>query len=71
MMVVGSILIAVGIIALLSKLEVIGSSVWSYTWPVILIILGVSFLTRWRWSRRWWCGWNPAKRKRDHPASDE
>ena len=71
MMVVGSILIAVGIIALLSKLGIIGNSVWSYTWPVILIILGLSFLTRWRWSRRWWCGWNSGKRKTDHPANDE
>ena len=44
MMIVGLILIAVGIIALLSKLGILGDSVWSYTWPVILIILGLSLI---------------------------
>ena len=71
MMVIGLTLIAVGIIALLSKLGILSSSVWSYTWPVILIILGLSFLTRWRWSRRWWCGWSSRKRKKDYPAGDD
>ena len=71
MMIVGLILIAVGIIALLSRLGILGDSVWSYTWPVILIILGLSFLPRRRQITRWWCGWNPGKRKRDHPARDE
>ena len=71
MMIVGLILIAVGIIALLSKLGILGDSVWSYTWPVILIILGLSFLPRGRQITRWWCGWNPRERKRDHPARDE
>ena len=71
MMVVGSILIAVGIIALLSRLEILSSSVWSYTWPVILIILGLWFITRWRWSRRWWCGWYPRDKRKDYPARDD
>ena len=71
MMVVGLTLIAVGIIALLSKLGILGDSVWSYTWPVILIILGLSFLPHRRRITRWWCGWNPRERKGDHPARDE
>ncbi len=57
-MVVGLILVAVGAIALLIKLGVISGSMWGYTWPVILIILGLTFL----WGRRsrrswlWGCG---------------
>jgi len=70
-MVIGLILVAVGIIALLSKLDIIGDSVWSYTWPTILIILGVWFLTR-RWLRRsWWCGWDPGSRRRDRSLRDD
>jgi len=49
-MLIGLVLIAVGIIALLVKLGVLTGSVWSYTWPVILIILGLAFL----WGRRSW-----------------
>lgn len=54
-MIIGLILVAVGVIALLVKLDVLSGSVWSYTWPAVLIILGLAFLlgrTRrrgWRW----------------------
>ncbi|OGO30388.1 MAG: hypothetical protein A2Z29_10065 [Chloroflexi bacterium RBG_16_56_11] len=55
-MVFALMLIAVGIIALLVKLDVLSGSIWSYTWPAILIILGLSFLfgrinrrRSWRW----------------------
>jgi hypothetical protein len=53
------------------KLEVIGNTMWGYVWPVILIILGLWFFTRWRWKRRWWSGWYPGEKKRDHPTRDE
>jgi hypothetical protein len=54
-MVFGLIILAVGIIALLVKLDVLGGSVWDYTWPAILIIIGLSFfLGRFRHYRRWW-----------------
>jgi len=50
------VLIAVGVIALLVKAGVLSGSVWNYTWPVILILLGLSFLMgrfrrrgHWRW----------------------
>lgn len=50
------VLIAVGVIALLVKAGVLSGSVWNYTWPVILILLGLSFLFgrfrrrgHWRW----------------------
>ncbi len=59
-MIFGIILIAVGVIALLVKLDVLSGSVWSYTWPTVLILLGLSFLFG-RFQRRgrgrWmWCG---------------
>ena len=45
---IGIIVLASGIIALMVKLGMITGSVWDYPWPVILIILGLSFL----WSQR-------------------
>lgn len=50
-MIIGLILIAVGIIALLVKFDVLSGSIWSYTWPSILIILGLAFLLRRVWRR--------------------
>ena len=41
---IGIIVLASGIIALTGKLGVRTGSVWDYPWPVILIILGLSFL---------------------------
>ncbi len=70
-MVIGLILIAVGIIALLSKLGIIVNSVWSYTWPAILIILGVWFITRWRWKRGFWCGWDSGSRRSGRSLRDD
>ena len=62
-MIFGIILLAVGIIALLVKLDVLSGSVWSYTWPAVLIILGLYFVFGRRYwrrhPRRWWPGWYP------------
>ncbi len=60
-MLVGVILIAVGAIAIAQRLGIISGSVWSYTWPLILIILGLSVLWGRHAGRRrhgaWgWCG---------------
>jgi uncharacterized membrane protein HdeD (DUF308 family) len=58
MIVVGLILIVVGILALLIKLGILSGSLWSYTWPAILIILGVSFILGRFWRRgQGWRGW--------------
>ena len=60
-MIIGVILIAVGVIALAQRLGLISGSVWGYTWPLILIILGLHLLWGWRrggrWRRAGWCGW--------------
>lgn len=66
MIVIGAILIAVGILALLIKLDILSGSLWSYTWPAILIILGLSFLLG-RFFRRGqgWRSWYFPGRKSD------
>ena len=60
-MIIGLILVAVGAIALAQQMGIISGSIWSYTWPLILIILGLSMLRGRRFGRRWhgvW-GWGP------------
>jgi uncharacterized membrane-anchored protein YitT (DUF2179 family) len=64
MIVVGSILVAVGILALLIKLDILSGSLWSYTWPAILIILGLSFILG-RFYQRGWRGWCFPRRNKD------
>jgi drug/metabolite transporter (DMT)-like permease len=69
-MVFGLILIAVGVIAILVKTGVVTGSIWDYTWPTILVIIGLSFLLGRLRLRRWWWGWNPPwrdVRDRDRP----
>lgn len=69
-MVFGLIIIAVGIIALLVKLDVLNGSVWDYTWPAILVIIGLSFVLG-RFRRRWfWGGFRPPWDDRDKPAKE-
>ena len=58
-MVFGLILVAIGIIALLVKLDVLSGSVWNYTWPVILIIIGLSFVFGRMFRRHWWFWGSP------------
>jgi hypothetical protein len=56
-MVIGLILIAVGIIAILVKTGTVAGSIWDYTWPTVLVIIGLSFLLGRLRRRRWWWGW--------------
>jgi hypothetical protein len=69
-MVIGLIVIAVGIIALLVKLDVLSGSVWDYTWPAVLIIIGLSFIIGRFRRNRWFCNppwmWND----RDKPPKE-
>ena len=59
LMVIGAIIIAVGVIALLVTTGTISGTIWQYTWPTVLIIIGLSFiLGRFR-RRRWWWGYPP------------
>ncbi len=58
-MFIGLVLVVVGVIALLIKLGVLTGSIWGYSWPIILIILGLVFLfgrgRRHGLWRRWCC----------------
>jgi hypothetical protein len=54
----GLILVAIGIIALLVKLDFLTGSIWSYVWPVVLIIIGLSFLFGRAFRRRPWRPWH-------------
>lgn len=63
----GLIILVIGVIALLVKLGIITGSIWGYTWPIVLIIIGLSFIFGRFWHRSFWiskCGpWNyPPKR---------
>jgi hypothetical protein len=70
-MVFGLILIAVGIIAILVKTDVIAGSVWDYTWPTVLVIIGLSiFLGRFLGPRFWWWGWRRHWHDRDRPKPE-
>ena len=71
-MVIGLIIIAVGVIALLVKLDVLSGSIWNYAWPVILIIVGLSFIFGRMFRRRrwWWGSWCPPWDDRDKPPKE-
>ncbi len=66
-MFIGLVLLVVGVIALLVQLGVLSGSIWSYTWPVILILLGRSFLFRRAWGGWGCCGW----RSHRHEVKDK
>ena len=64
----GLIILAIGVVALLVKLGIITGSIWGYTWPVVLIIIGLSFILGRFWKHSFWmsgCGprFYPAGRK--------
>lgn len=65
-MFIGLILVAVGVIALLIKFDVLAGSIWGYAWPVILIILGLVFLFGRRKHGFWHgcCGWHEDEEKK-------
>jgi hypothetical protein len=69
-MVFGLILIAVGIIAILVKADVLAGSIWDYVWPAVLVIIGLSFFFGRFHRRRWWSGWCPPWDDRDRPKKE-
>lgn len=42
----GSLIIVIGLIILLKNLGIITAGVWSILWPLLLIMFGVSLLTK-------------------------
>jgi hypothetical protein len=54
---VGFVLICIGILVLLSNLNLIKGDVWNYIWPIILVVFGISLILkrnrRDHWHRHW------------------
>lgn len=71
-MVFGLILVAIGVIALLVKFDILTGSIWGYVWPVVLVIIGLSFFFGrfFRWRRWWWGGWSRPWDNRDRPMKE-
>lgn len=64
-MIIGAILVVIGAVALAHKLGLISGSIWSFVWPLILIVLGLSLLFR-RHRTFFWCGpWRCGPADRD------
>jgi hypothetical protein len=69
----GLILIVIGVVALLVKLDVVTGSIWGLTWPILLIILGLSWFLKgsWLFRRRrsgWWpwcCCWGREEKEEE------
>jgi hypothetical protein len=65
-MVFGAIILAVGVIAILVQTNVVSGSIWDYTWPAVLIIIGLSFIIgRFRHHRWMWWGGPPWWERKD------
>jgi O-antigen/teichoic acid export membrane protein len=69
-MVIGLILIAIGVIAILVKTDVLTGSIWGYVWPTALVIIGLSFVIGRFRRRRWWWGWSPPWEDRDRDRKE-
>jgi len=70
-MVFGLILVAVGVIAILVKTDVLSGSIWDYVWPTALVIIGLSFFFgRFQRRRRWWFGCCSPWDDRDRPDKE-
>ena len=52
-MFIGFLILLLGVILLLTQLDVIRGGVWDYFWPVAIIALGVSLLYRSRSGRHY------------------
>jgi predicted membrane protein len=44
----GSVLLAAGVVLLLFTTDVLEGDAWSYVWPAVLVVLGLSIVARWR-----------------------
>ncbi|MDD5338950.1 MAG: DUF5668 domain-containing protein [Dehalococcoidales bacterium] len=58
-MVIGAIILAVGVIAILVTTGTVSGSIWDYTWPTVLIIIGLSFIIGRFRRQRWFWGYPP------------
>ena len=65
-MIAGIVLIIIGLIALAIKMGLLPGTIWGNLWPVLLIIIGLSFLLRRRRHGSWCCGpWRSGPEDKD------
>lgn len=57
----GSILIAVGLVALLDNFGLLPGNFWEFFWPVLLVLVGLSFVSRSRCKACRWNVWKPCE----------
>ncbi len=62
-MFVGWFLIILGVVFLLRHLGVLAVSTWGVIWPLLIIALGLAFLTRGRRGSCWCCGGKREEKK--------
>ncbi|MCX6784757.1 MAG: DUF5668 domain-containing protein [Candidatus Komeilibacteria bacterium] len=58
------VIIILGVIFLLQNLNILPPGFWSYFWPIILIAIGLSMLSK---RSGGWCGWCSDKDTRKDP----
>jgi hypothetical protein len=52
----GSILVVIGVVALLDNFGILPGNFWDFFWPALLVLVGLSFVSRSRCRK---CRWNP------------
>ena len=50
----GLILVVIGGLWLLTKLGILAGSLWTYFWPILLVVIGLSMVLGWRSRQRLW-----------------
>jgi hypothetical protein len=63
---VGFVLVCIGILVLLSNMDIIRGDVWNYIWPLILVIFGISLILKRR--RKDWHNSDRPDYHQDRPA---
>lgn len=62
----GLVLVILGILFLLEAMGIIAGSFWSYFWPVILIVVGLNFMSKEKKEGGHCCFWCKPKKKDEH-----
>ena len=70
-MLFGLILVIIGVLLLLQNMGLIGGNFWDYLWPIVIILIGLSFLKK-KEGNGSWCNCFFHKKKKDkHKIVDE
>ena len=70
-MLFGVILVVIGILLLLEKMGIITGNFWDYLWPVVIIVIGLSFVTKKHGGNGCWSLGGSKKHDKHHKVVDE